>query len=93
MTLTQPKTNSLLHEETVDGFLLPHHLDNLTVQVDEERSPKATSDPGKGRSTWIKGGLPGVPVVAQRLTNLTSVHEDTGSIPGPTKWVKNPLLL
>ena len=26
----------------------------------------------------------GVPVVAQRLTNPTSIHEDAGSIPGLT---------
>ena len=25
-----------------------------------------------------------VPVVAQHVTNLTSVYEDAGSIPGPT---------
>ena len=31
----------------------------------------------------------GVPIVAQRVKNLTSIHEDTGFIPGLTQWVKN----
>ena len=29
----------------------------------------------------------GVPTVAQQVKNPTSVHEDAGSIPGPTQWV------
>ena len=31
----------------------------------------------------------GVPVVVQQLANLTSLHEDMGSIPGLTQWVKD----
>ena len=35
----------------------------------------------------------GVPVVVQWIENLTSIHEDTGSIPGLPQRVKNPVLL
>ena len=36
-----------------------------------------------------KNILLGVPVMAQWLTNPTSIHEEAGSIPGLIQWVKD----
>ena len=34
-----------------------------------------------------------VPIVAQQVTNPTSIHENVGSIPSPAQWVNDPALL
>ena len=35
----------------------------------------------------------GVPFVVQWIKNTTSIHEDSGSTPGLTQWVKDLVLL
>ena len=39
-------------------------------------------------SKLFKLQLGGILVVAQQVKNLISIHEDVGSIPGLTQWVK-----
>ena len=34
----------------------------------------------------------GGPIVAEQVTNPTSLHEDVGSIPGLIQWVKDTAL-
>ena len=41
---------------------------------------------------YFKNANCGVLVVAQWLTNPASIHEDAGSIPGLSQWVKDPAL-
>ena len=48
--------------------------------------------PGFSLAFVIRMSLQGVPVVAQRVMNMTSNHEDMGSIPGLVQWVKDLVL-
>ena len=40
-----------------------------------------------------KKELEGAPIVALWVKNLTSIHEEVGSIPDLSQWVKDPMLL
>lgn len=40
----------------------------------------------------IEKSIVGFPMVAQQKTNTISVHEDSGSFPGPVQWAKDPAL-
>ena len=41
----------------------------------------------------MKNSEEGVPIMVQWVKNPTSIHEDTGLIPGLAQWVKDPALL
>ena len=38
---------------------------------------------------WAKKKKIGIPIVAQRVVNPISIHEDVGLILGPAQWVKD----
>ena len=44
------------------------------------------------RQCYSKMFMDRVPVVAQQVTNPTSIHEVSDLIPGPAQWDKDPVL-
>ena len=48
---------------------------------------------GEGTRAWGPRVLAhGVPFVAHRLLNSTSIHEEVGLVPNLSQWVKDPVL-
>ena len=61
-------------------------------QVGQKKKKKGRKKDLTKGSLSLKRACLGVSVVAQRLTNVTSIHEDAGSIPDLTQWVKDLVL-
>ena len=60
----------------------------MREQEECRRSSVLRGDSSLNENKKVKGG---VPIVAQRVKNLTSIHEGSGSVPGLAQLVKDLL--
>ena len=79
----------MTHHDRLDHWDLQAELVVMVVRSGACRTSKPKIHSGMGKiATRRRQDVGGVPVVAQRLTNPTSIHEDMGSIPGLTHGLR-----
>ena len=85
LSTTQGAVCHLNPESNHSGLSLALPMEGHTPEV-------ATTSASSHISVYI-GLYMGALFVSQRVTNLTSIHEDADSIPGLAQWIKDPTLL
>jgi len=73
------------HPGQVRFFLINRHADSLLARFDSHFISKSLPREGINK-------LPGVPFLAQPLTNPTRIHKDADSIRCLAQWVKDSAL-
>ena len=78
---------------TLESFPFSSGYQMIPRDLFLKRSPELESFTETFRNQRKQNLHGGVPAVAQRVKNPTSIHEDSGLIPGLAQWVKNMALL
>ena len=78
----------MIHKEMTISDRWTRKKNFLSLVHKEMTETSAFLVPSNNYAEAQKSGTWGVPIVVQWIKNLTSIHEDGGSVPGLTQWVK-----